>query len=188
MVRAAGQWRLPGRDEWERSSVGTWRAWLASAGRPEHGIYGTVLTSGLIAAQDPKTDPLGEIVADVLVTVAVFWLAHGYAHAVARPLGPGGAMGSPRRGLRLAESAMVENWPLARASILPLAVMVLVRLAGASVDDAQDAALWTCVVLLTLWGLRAGQAAGLTGRRLVRYTSGSTLLGLVLVLLEIAIH
>ncbi|WP_163548862.1 hypothetical protein [Candidatus Frankia nodulisporulans] len=165
-----------------------WRACLVGAGRPEHGIYGTVLTAGLIAAQDPKVDPLGQIVVDVLITVAVFWLAHGYAHAVARPLGPDEVPGPPRRGLRLARSAMVENWPLARASVLPIAVLALVRLLGASMDDAQEAALWTCVVLLTLWGLRAGQAAGLAGWRLVRYTSGSALLGVVLVVLEIAIH
>ncbi len=197
----------------------------AGGGRPESGIYGTVLTAGLLAAQDPRHDPMAGIVLDVLVTVTVFWLAHGYAHAVGHPLArgepsgaldrpgdadpgpdpPGSAAGVSRRpapdrapadpssgprvrGLRLAWTALVANWPLARASILPLGVLVLARLAGASVDDAQEAALWTCVALLALWGLRAGRAAGLGGWRLVRYATGSSLLGLVLVALEVLIH
>ncbi|EIV95260.1 hypothetical protein FraQA3DRAFT_5068 [Frankia sp. QA3] len=163
------------------------------AGRPEHGIYGTILTAGLIAAQDPRTDPLVDVVADVLITVAVFWLAHGYAHAVARPFAPSEAAGaratvSPPRGLRLAWVALVANWPLMRAAFLPLGVLVLARVAGASVDDAQEAALWTCVALLALWGLRAGRAAGLAGWRLARYATGSSLLGLILVALEVVIH
>ncbi len=163
------------------------------AGRPEPGIYGTILTAGLIAAQDPRTDPLADIVADVLITAAVFWLAHGYAHAVARPLTPGEATSaraavSPPRGLRLAWTALVANWPLVRAALVPLGVLVLARAAGASVDDAQEAALWTCVALLALWGLRAGRAAGLGGWRLARYATGSSLLGLILVVLEVLIH
>ncbi|WP_261554254.1 hypothetical protein [Frankia tisae] len=169
------------------------------AGRPEHGIYGTVLTAGLLAAQDPRDYPLTDIVVDVLVTVTVFWLAHGYAHAIGHRLSagrgpdngltPADAYADPEiRGPRLAWVALVESWPLVRASIIPLGVLVLARLVGASVDDAQEAALWTCVALLALWGLRAGRAAGLDGWRLARYATGSSLLGLILVALEVLIH
>ncbi len=161
--------------------------------RPEHGIYGTVLTAGLIAAQDPQADPLHEIVVDVLITVAVFWLAHGYAHAVARPLNAGGGPADareplPPRGARLAWSSLLASWPLARASIVPVGVLVLARLAGATVDNAQNIALWACVVLLALWGLRAGRAAGSTGWRLARQVVVSALFGVALVILESAIH
>ncbi|SNQ46298.1 conserved membrane hypothetical protein [Frankia canadensis] len=172
-----------------------------------------VLTAGLIAAQDPRHEPLANIVSDVLVTVAVFWLAHGYAHALGRPLEPAmidtgtslsaagssapasSAPGSASRtrparwsGFETARTALMANWPLARACLLPVLALVLARLAGASVDNAQEASLWTCVVLLTLWGYRAGHAAGLTRWRLARYTTGSALLGIILILLEVAIH
>ncbi|MCK9894302.1 hypothetical protein [Frankia sp. AgB32] len=168
----------------------------ARTARPEHGIYGTVLTAGLIAAQDPLVESLADMVVDVLVTVAVFWLAHGYAHAVARPFGSdeGGEAAEPTRPLRpwgaarLAWASLMVSLPLARASIGPVAVLVLARLAGATLDDAQEIALWASVVLLALWGLRAGLAAGSTGWRLVRQTAGSALFGVVLVILETAIH
>ncbi|CAO5190132.1 conserved hypothetical protein [Frankia sp. AiPs1] len=235
----------------------------AATTRPEHGIYGTILTAGLIGAQDPRTDSLADIVTDVLVTVAVFWLAHGYARAAARPFASDGRItvsgpppatptasspppppsSSPRlppspsspplssppqpppspqppssppppslpppssplppppppmpasptspaasHGLRVVWPALVASWPLARASLLPLGVLVVARLLGASMDNAQEAALWACVLLLAVWGLLAGRAGGLAGWRLVRYTLGSCLFGLVLVALETAIH
>ncbi|MCM3924340.1 hypothetical protein ND748_22050 [Frankia sp. AiPs1] len=163
----------------------------AGAGHPEHGIYGTVLTAGLLAAQDPQHDSLARTVIDVLVTVTVFWLAHGYAHAVGHHLAPGRRSpgpGPPQGLLRLAWTALLRNWPLVQASVLPLAVLILARVAGATAEGALQAALWTCVVLLAVWGLLAGGAAGLTGWRLARYATGSSLLGLILVALEVAIH
>jgi hypothetical protein len=143
------------------------------------------------------------MVSDVLVTVVVFWLAHGYAHALSRPLDPAltgtetasTTVAPPSRpvparwsGLRQAGTALAVNWPLARACLLPVLALVLARLVGVSVDDAQEVALWSCVALLTLWGYRAGHAAGLDHWRLARYTAGSALLGIALVVLEVAIH
>ncbi|WP_163551859.1 hypothetical protein [Candidatus Frankia alpina] len=68
---------------------------------------------------------------------------------------------SPPRGLRLAWTALVANWPLVRAALVPLGVLVLAR---------------------------AARAAGLGGWRLARYATGSSLLGLILVALEVLIH
>ncbi|MCK9929977.1 hypothetical protein MXD62_22895 [Frankia sp. Mgl5] len=174
-----------------------------STGHPRHAVYGTVLAAGLIAAQDPDQDSAAEIIAAVATTMVVFWLAHGYAHAIGhrvrRDTGDGIGRVADRRagagagadagfGWSGARRALVENWPMVRASFLPLAVLAVARAAGASVSDAQEAALWTSLLLLCAWGLFSGRAGGLRRWRLAGYTAGIALLGIVLIGLEVAIH
>ncbi|MEX5707287.1 hypothetical protein AB1484_02955 [Parafrankia sp. FMc6] len=172
-------------------------------GHPRHAVYGTVLAAGLIAAQDPDQDSAAEIIAAVATTMVVFWLAHGYAHAIGHRVrhdtGDGIGRVADRRadadadadagsGWSGARRALVENWPMVRASFPPLAVLAVARAAGASVSDAQEAALWTSLLLLCAWGLFSGRAGGLRRWRLAGYTAGIALLGIILIGLEVAIH
>lgn len=168
---------------------------LPPTGRPVHAVYGTVLTAGLIAAQDPDHSSAREIVFAVATTVVVFWLAHGYAHAVGHRVRPdaGPCVGrgfdpGAGRGWVGVRWALAENWPMVRAAFPPLAALAIAHAAGASVDHAQEAALWTSLVLLCAWGLFAGHTGGLRRWRLAAYTAGIALLGLVLIGLEVAIH
>ena len=152
-------------------------------GDPVHAIYGTVITAGLIASQDAADASTSDITATVLVTVAVFWLAHGYAHVVGRT-----DLGTGRSVLAEGRESLAEHWPMVQAAVLPLVALLIVRLAGWTVDDSQEAALWTCTLLLAGWGYVAGRARGLPRWRLFGFAATSFLLGLVLVALEVAIH
>lgn len=55
---------------------------------------------------------------------------------------------------------MGHEWPLVTASFIPLLAVLLASLAGASVQDASLAGMWTGVGALILWGELAGRHSG----------------------------
>ena len=70
------------------------------------------------------------------------------------------------------------------ASYAPLLAVVLARLAGASALTAANVGLVAAIVLLTVHGWLAGQAAQLRGWQLFFSTSIAAALGLVMVALK----
>ena len=80
------------------------------------GIYGTILATALVAglSEDPVLSP-GEAAVTLLVTCAVFWLAHTYSEMLARP----------DRGLTLTElrRTAAQEGALLESAILPVAAL-----------------------------------------------------------------
>jgi hypothetical protein len=70
------------------------------------------------------------------------------------------------------------------ASFAPLLVLVLARLAGASIPVADNIGLAAAIVLLTVHGWSAARAAELRGWRLGWATAVALGLGLVMVVLK----
>jgi hypothetical protein len=70
------------------------------------------------------------------------------------------------------------------ASFAPLLVLVLARLAGASIPVADNIGLAAAIVLLMVHGWSAARAAELRGWRLAWATSVALGLGLVMVVLK----
>jgi hypothetical protein len=73
------------------------------------------------------------------------------------------------------------------ASVLPLAVLVIVRLLGATLLAAQIAALMTCTVLLGLSGWRIGGGRLTVRERLVSATVAGAF-GAAMVVLKALLH
>jgi hypothetical protein len=115
----------------------------------------------------------------VLVTLVVYWLAENYAEVLGDQV-TGGRLPSLAQIRRL----LAGGWPMVSASFAPLAVLVLVRLAGASASSAATAGVGAAVVLLTVHGWSAGRASQLRGWQLAGATSTATVLELVLVVLK----
>ena len=74
------------------------------------------------------------------------------------------------------------------ASFLPLVVLLLARLCGASEFVAAEIALAVAVCLLIVHGYSMGRAAGLRGMRLALVTSTAGVLALLLVALKALIQ
>jgi hypothetical protein len=70
------------------------------------------------------------------------------------------------------------------ASYVPLLVLFLVRLAGASPLTAANAGLVAALLLLVYHGWSAARAAHLTGRSLLAATSVAAALGVVMIVLK----
>ncbi|WP_322762795.1 hypothetical protein [Frankia sp. Cr2] len=179
----AGQDTTPAQSEgpaWRRGIV----RWLILAtGDPANAIYGTILVAAVVAAEDPEQTQIYEVFLTVAVTVTVFWLAHGYSRVVSGRLSTG-----TKPSLGEVRGALAEHWPIVQAAVPPMAALGIAAAEGASVVGAQQAALWTSVVLLATWGTVAGRACQLTGWRLVVYAGSSAALGLVMIAFEVIIH
>lgn len=151
---------------------------------PASAVYGTVLAGSLIAVEGARDDvDVLQLVAVVLVTQCVYWLAHTYSELVGGRISTGQR---PRRGQ--VSHLLAEEWPLVSASFEPLAVLVIARALGASADAAVLAALWAGALMLAGWALLAGRRARLRRPELLLYVVLSAGFGAVLVLLKAVLH
>lgn len=144
------------------------------------GIYGLIVSASVLATvgSQMRTAPLAVA---VFVTLLVYWLSEQYAELGARASeGRIPSAGSVRSSLR-------EKWPIVSASYVPLVVLLLARLLGATPSDAALIALVVIVVLLMIYGWRAGRAARMS--RLAQ--TGMVLLagglGVLMILLKVSL-
>lgn len=151
-----------------------------SAGDFASAVYGTILAASLLMAINggPITILLG-----VVVTAVIFWLAHVHV-AILRNV--------VRTGRHVtwvdARHALREEWPLAQASLSPVAPMLLAAVDILTVDQARWTGIAICVIGLIAWGIVISRVAGL-GRRATALTIGiNVALGLVLVVLKWLVH
>ena len=144
------------------------------------GIYGAIITAAIFAAVSGLTT--AALVVAVLVTLVVYWLAEEYAELLGEQI-EGGRLPSMARIGR----ALADSWPMVTASFVPLAAVVVARLAGATQLTATNIGLSVVVLLLGLHSWSAARAAQLTGWRLAGAAATAVGLGLVMVLLKNAV-
>ena len=142
------------------------------------GIYGAIITAAILDTAGGHVSTAA-LVVSVVVTLLVYWLAEEYAEVLGEQV-EGGRL--PSRASIWA--ALAATWPMVTASYAPLLAVVLARLAGASALTAANVGLVAAIVLLTVHGWLAGQAAQLRGWQLFFSTSIAAALGLVMVALK----
>ncbi|WP_236790906.1 hypothetical protein [Amycolatopsis sp. GM8] len=142
------------------------------------GIYGVIVTAAILAAVGNQLSTAALAIA-VVVTLFVYWLAEEYAELLGEQVADGKLPALRRIGAELA-----VTWPMVTASVGPLAVALLARLAGASTLTAANAGLATAVVVLTWHAWSAGRAARLSGWPLVGLTGTGAALGIVMIVLK----
>lgn len=143
------------------------------------GVYGTIVAASVLAAGANET--LRSIIALVIVTLVVYWLAEQYAHALAHSLAGHRAHRSEvARGLR-------EGWPMVEASYLPVGVLLVCYLLGVDTNVAVDLALAACVLVLFVLGWLGGARRGLLlrGRIYSALIAGS--FGMAVVVLKLIV-
>jgi hypothetical protein len=148
------------------------------------GIYGTILSTALIAAysEDPGSDPLQVAVA-VLVTALVFWIAYAYADTLAR-----GLVGTRGAGFAQARAELAREWPLVLGSLPPVLPLLLGPLGVISDYSAETVAIETGVALLAVWGMVIARRRG-SGLIGIAFSAGvSALFGIVVVALKALVH
>jgi hypothetical protein len=152
--------------------------WAAAPWAPP-GIYGTVICAATLASAG--TDPVGRVALTVLVTLLVYWMAERYAELL-------GEAGRGTLTLARVGRVLTSGWAMIQASVTPLLVLLLARLAGASSAAALDVALAFTVFLLVVLGWLAARSAGLAGWPRWSATAFAGILGLVVVALKAALH
>jgi hypothetical protein len=151
----------------------------ARAGRRRaSGIYGAIITAAILATAGSELHT-GGLVATVVITLVVYWLAEEYAELLGEQ-----AEGGQVPTWDYIRGSLAATWPMVTASFAPLAALVLARLAGATIPVADNIGLAAAIVLLTIHGWSAARAAQLRGWQLAWATSVALALGLVMVLLK----
>ncbi len=142
------------------------------------GIYGMIVTASVLASAGAFTRTAGLAIA-VFVTLLVYWLAEEYAE-----LGEHASKGHLPT-WRHTRADLVAKWPMVSASYIPLATLLVARLAHASTTTAAFIALSVTVGLLMFYGWKAAQAAGLSRRGQLGMTVAAGALGSLMILLKV---
>jgi hypothetical protein len=145
-------------------------------------ITGTVVCAAVIAYGAAKFDSTGGLCVAILGTVAVYWLAHLHAETL------GSALTHHHHPLVALRHALVETWPIAGVSVLPVGILLVAELFGAELRTAAWVALIATIGLLTAYSYIAGARGGLDAwGRIVSAAAGAGL-GVLVALLKIALH
>ncbi|HEX5202158.1 MAG TPA: hypothetical protein VFW27_19685 [Actinoplanes sp.] len=145
-------------------------------------ITGTVVCAAAIAYGAGKNDSTAELCLAIMGTVFVYWLAH--VHAVTL----GSSLTNRHHPVAAFRHALVHTLPILGASVVPLVILLLGRLAGVDLQSAAWAALIATIGLLTFYSYMAGVRGGLgTGGRVASACAGAGL-GILVALLKIALH
>ncbi len=155
---------------------------LIPGGNLAGSLYGMVLVTSVLAAFANSED-VGYVIAAVLVTTAVFALAHAWAHALA---GSGAALAPLDRHALL--GSLGHEFAIVQAALPAVAVLLLAALGVYAVETALWIAVLLNVALLFIWGAGLRQLAGGTGLQMLGAGLASASLGLVLVALKVFVH
>ena len=145
-------------------------------------ITGTVVCAAAIAYGAGHLGSIGELSIAILGTVLIYWLAHLHA----RTLGVSVTHGHhPLVALRL---AVAETWPIAGASVVPILILLVAEMAGASLATAAWVALIATIALLIAYSYLAGARSGLDTLGRVGSAAVGAGIGILVALLKVALH
>ena len=149
-----------------------------SGRRRAAGIYGAIITAAILDTAGGRL-PTDALVAAVVGTLLVYWLAEEYAELLGEQAEGGVVPTWP-----YIRDELVATWPMVSAAFLPMLALLAARVAGASALVAANVGLVTVVVLLIVHAWTAGRSAQLRGRQLLFATSIAAGLGLAMFLLK----
>lgn len=147
------------------------------------GIFtGTVVCAAAIAYGAGHVSSTAELSLAIFGTVLIYWLAHLHAGTLGASVTYGH---HPLVALRL---TLIETWPIAGASALPIVILLLAEIAGASLRTAAWIALIATMVLLTVYSYLAGVRSGLSRWGRVTSAAVGAGIGILVALLKVALH
>lgn len=171
----------------EPTRLGRFLDWLPHVRNPSGAIYGTIVAAAVLASEGNSHEGVVEMAGVVLVTLVVYWLAHGYAEMLPHRARYGAS------GLRVSivgdlVGALRAEWPIVGGSFALIFVLLLAGLLGAGTETAVDVTLWFAALELLVWGAIAARAARLRGWAILGYAAGSAFLGVLIATLKVRLH
>lgn len=142
-----------------------------------------VAVGALLAAESARPESHVDTISSALITVAVYWLAHAYANVL------GERLASPHRlTAMMLLRALRREWAIVQGAALPLLALVLAWVAGAGVENALTAALWTVVGSLIGLELAAGIRSRASYGELALDMGMGLGLGLAILAVKLVLH
>jgi hypothetical protein len=145
------------------------------------GIYGIIICAAVMATAHTPSAAATDIA--VLVTLIIYWAAERYARIVAERIHQG-----HRPSWHIVRDQVTGGWEMITASFIPLAVLTVVRVAGASLRTATIVALICSTMLLCVAGWRVGARGRLSRLEQVISTLVAGAFGAAIILLKTLLH
>jgi hypothetical protein len=150
---------------------------------PAGAIYGIIVIAALLAAESGQHESFLDTFASAAIATALYWLAHAYSELL------GGRLATRER-LTVAAlgRALAHDWPIVRGAALPLAVLVIAWVTGASQQTGVTAALWSAIASLVAFELIAGVRARASPRELALDAGVGAALGVAILAVKVVLH
>jgi hypothetical protein len=147
-------------------------------------IYATITVMSVLIIYDGwqhlrLIDVLGVIVGPI---VAMF-VAHVFSASLAKQIEVGRKLTWDDRGTIVKSEA-----PFLLLCVPPMAIVLILFAFGASLNDAIRVTLWVEGLSLGFWGYRAARRAGVVGWRLLGYVAAGLVVGVIVLLLQVALQ
>jgi hypothetical protein len=155
--------------------------------RPEYqysaAVYGSILVAALVGAMFEAHVSARSMTLSLLGSVVIFWIAHAWSEVLGERVVAGRMFERAR-----IKTITIEEWPLVEAGMLPA---VLLALAWAGLYSRQFGAVLAmsvAIVQLVGWGVLVGHRTQTSWWRALAVGAVDGLLGIAIVLIEIAVH
>lgn len=167
-----------------RQWVPAFARWLVPEDNPTGVIYGTMTAGALLVAESTRRETILEVAVATAVALTLYWLVHAYASALGERVEHAGHGWTARR----LGAVAVHELAMLKGAAIPLVVLVGAGAVGAGVGDATTAAVAAAVFLLVILETVAGLHSGVGTVALVVQIVVSSLIGVGVLALKIAIH
>ena len=141
------------------------------------------MIGALLAAENGTHESYAETISSALIAAAIYWLAHAYANALGWRVAT-----RERLTAGVISRELIRDWAIVRGAAIPLFVLVLAWVAGATLETAVSAALWGTVASLIAFELAAGVGAQATRGELALDVCVGALMGLAILALKALLH
>ncbi len=150
---------------------------------PGDAVYGAIAVGALLAAETPRQETYAKTIAAVVITLALYWLAHSYADLAGERLRSGARLTTKRL-----LATMPHELPILIGAAIPLATLLICWIAGTGLSAAVLAAVWTSAAIVLAIEIAAGLRGHLRGRQLLSQAFVGALLGWLTILLRGVLH
>jgi hypothetical protein len=147
-------------------------------------VYATItIMSVLIIYDGWQHLRLIDVIGVIVGPVVAMFLAHVFSAALAKQVGLGRTLTwSDRSAIVTSESRFLL------LCVPPVAIVLVLFAFGTSLNGAIRVTLWLEGLSLGYWGYLAARRAGVVGWRVVTYVAAGLLLGIIVLLLQVALQ
>jgi hypothetical protein len=168
-----------GRLGWPRRAAD----WIVPVDNPSGAVYGVIIIGALLAAESGRHESYLDTEASAVLAAGIYWLAHAYATVLGRRLGERERL-TPGALVR----ALAHDWTLVRGAAIPIGVLLVAWVTGASQATGVTAALWSVIASLLVLELIAGIRSRVTRRELALELGVGVALGVGILAMKILLH
>ncbi|MGD0378469.1 MAG: hypothetical protein ABSC30_00655 [Acidimicrobiales bacterium] len=157
--------------------------WVEPEDNPSGVIYGTIAVGAVLAAESTRRETFPDTIEATVIILGLYWLAHTYATVVGDRLKMRETLSMDRLW-----RAFLHEGSIVKGAALPIAVLIVLWMAGVSLQAGVNAALWTSAAALAAFEIIATLRSPITGAQRITQIVLGALLGGGVLLVRVVLH